>query len=189
MPRILGESTHSYSKVHSRAHEILRMASGRVIGYTTSGPLYLQSATLVILPISVALKNIQELAMKAAGEDQTFYGSQARRAKALTAHWLWLHEIGLLSASIQMSSPVAQLRFLSSTLKFSRSQKRTDGIEPILADALDGAWEWLRPESASYLANVVKEELRRSEFAKKKFDPGLQSSHKQLHGIPTKPDL
>jgi hypothetical protein len=107
------------------------------------------------------------------------YGSQARRAKGTTAHWMWLMETSAIFASIQVCPPAARLRFLAEVLRFSRSQKQTDGIEPVIASALNAAWAWLSPDTARYLIGVVTEELRRSEYAQAHsipvFDPTIRS--------------
>jgi hypothetical protein len=158
---------------NQRTQEFLRRARGRVAGYTVAGPIFLQPATLVIAPIPVALKNLQELALKATDPSVKVYGSQARRAAPRTAHWLWIMQACATMASINACAPAARLRWLKTALRYAREQKTTDGLEPVLATALNAVWAMLQPETARYLFEVTSREVQRSNFAKNHSIPVL----------------
>jgi hypothetical protein len=161
------------SKVSNRTSEIVRMASGKLAGYTICGPLYAQPATMLIAPIPVALRNLQELALKTMDPNAQVYGSQARRASPRTAHWLWIMQACGVMASINACTPRGRLRWITTVLRYARTQKSTDGIEPILATALNAVWARVPPDTALYLFEMTNREMRRSNFAKSRSIPVL----------------
>ena len=73
--------------------------------------------------------------------------------------------------SIQARPLQVRRRLLATILEYSQKQKNTNGLEPILTTALNGLFNSLDFPTAKFLFGIVKDQLRRSEFAKQSFIP------------------
>ncbi|SMG52661.1 hypothetical protein [Paraburkholderia susongensis] len=146
-------------QVRSRSY-----VQGRLIAVTPVGPVYKGSGDIAVLPVSVGLALIQELALRAQNGDAKVVSSLASRVSGEQALATWAHVCGCAVSHLGALVPQARLVFLRSIFAYARRQGNANGIEPVLTAAINGAWPWLGTAGESVL-RYANQFLRDSKFA------------------------
>jgi hypothetical protein len=143
----------------------LRNLPGRLVAATATGPIYQTEAKVAVVPVTVALALIQELAANAMNPKANVVSSMARRVAGDSALATWAHTCGFLSSQLVAAAPRTRLMFLDTVLTYVGRQGNANGIEPILGAAVNAAWPSLESDAAAQIVTTATNYLNKSEFA------------------------
>src|SRR5215472_14662490 len=94
--------------------------NGRLVAVTATGPIYRGKADLAIVPVSVGLALIQELAARTIRSNARVVSSLAGRVRGDAAKSMWAHISGCACFTLADISPRARLTFLNRVLTYAR---------------------------------------------------------------------
>ncbi len=140
---------------------------GRLLAMTAAGPVYRIDAPAAVVPVSVGLALLQELALRTVHPRAKVSSTRARRVAGDEARRHWLFVSGCAAGSLAALSPAARLHFLGEVLAYVRRQGNACGIEPVLCTALNAAWPSMPPSAVSRILPIATRYLRMSDFARK----------------------
>lgn len=153
--------------------------NGRLLAVTSTGPIYRGEGEVAIVPISVGLALLQELALRSLRPDAHVASSLASRVSGEEAEQAWNHVCGCAVGSLVSASPRARLTFLDNVLVYVRSQGNVNGIEPVLASAINAAWPFMTYAALTRVMAYATELFRQSMFAQAfevpVFDPNIRT--------------
>ena len=138
---------------------------GRLVAITATGPTYKGRADVLVVPVSVGLAFTQELAARAINPRARVVSSLANRVGGDTASSVWMRTCAFSTSALIGASPRARLVFLNQVLTYVRRQENVNGIEPILAAAVNAAWPWIEPIAFARILAFTSKYLRKSEFS------------------------
>ncbi len=156
------QKTDEHEKHKESSH---RSFSGQLVAVTSTGPIYKRKAKLAVLPISVGLALIQELAARALNPKARVVSSLANRVGGDRAMSAWASTCGFMSGGLIGASPRTRLMFLNQVLTYARRQGNINGIEPIVGAAINAAWPWIEPVEMVRVLTVISKYMRKSTFA------------------------
>ena len=139
--------------------------NGRLVAVTATGPIYRGKADLAIVPVSVGLALIQELAARTIRPNARVVSSLANRVNGDAARSVWAHVSGCACSTLADASPRARLTFLSRVLTYAHRQGNANGIEPVLGAAVNAAWPWMDSVTLDKVLTLTSKYFRKSEFA------------------------
>ena len=162
--------TKSSSKSSST---LVKPQRGRLLGVTAAGPIYLGQQQIVVVPVASVLATLQELARRVDDPDAQVTSSIAGRVCGKAAYDAWL-EMSLQSA-VQLTTVTlgGRLKFLRFLLKYIAHAGRVEGLEPLLATAVNAAWPAMSSQTMSSTLSLTSTKLRKSKFAEKNPIPVL----------------
>ncbi len=171
-----GGSQHKSGKERERKHRDRRPVAGRLVAVTATGPVYRGNASLAVVPVSVGLALIQELATRIGNPKARVLSSLANRVGGEDARSVWLRTCGFASAVLVGASPRTRLTFLNEVLTYVRRRGNVDGIEPVLCAAVNAAWPWIEPVALARILTVTSKYVGKSEFAAESAIPVLDAN-------------
>lgn len=155
-----------------------RVINGRLLGVTATGPVYMRQRTYAVVPLFSAFALLQELAVRVEHPEATVQSSLASRVSRDSAYQAW-RDISIECAmQLERVTVRGRLRFLSIVLQTIRSSGRVDGLEPILASAVNATWPWLSRETTHSVLELASNWLRKSEFAHRHPIPVIDLSNR-----------
>ncbi len=140
---------------------------GRLLCVTATGSVYLGWRTYTAVPIASAFALLQELALRVDSNDAPVQSSLANRVSGESAYRAWMELSVECAMQLERVTVRGRLRFLRIILAIVRRSGRVDGLETILASAVNAAWPWLSRQTTSDVLDLTSRWLRKSEFAQR----------------------
>ncbi|OYD64862.1 UNVERIFIED_ORG: hypothetical protein BDU10_7483 [Burkholderia sp. CF145] len=155
---------------HPDSDEIRRHAGsfpGRLIAITATGPIYEVPTTYNVIPTSCALAVLQELAARTLDRDASVVSSAAQRVHGGEALGAWQIRTLSYACSLSASPAHARLGFLREVIEYVRRERNAEGLEAVLASAINGAWPWVPQSELGPTLELAHSMIKQSVFVDK----------------------
>lgn len=141
--------------------------SGKLVAVTAAGSVYLEELALQVVPVSVALAFIQELASRVLDPQARVLSPRAESVSGEAAYVEWARTTGLVSGWLLRRSPLQRLNFLREVVTYVSRRKSASGIEPLVASALNATWPWVEKAAYARIAVRMARYIAAAEFSAK----------------------
>ncbi|MES2128709.1 MAG: hypothetical protein V4463_15675 [Pseudomonadota bacterium] len=165
------------------AHEAprVRRQTSRLRAISASGPIYQLAGTYNVVPVSCALAVLQELAARALNKNARVVSSAAARVHGEDAYTQWKWRTIYCGCSLSRLAAQERLAFLAQVLEYVRRERNADGIEPVLAAAINAAWPLIPQQELASILALAHSAIQRANFSDHVYCPVVDPGSKTIH--------
>lgn len=159
-----GRNSRTSSRSESTEGRNRTLLPRRLAAVTATGPVFERSVGQTAVPLSSALALCQELAARTLDPEASVVSSMAARLGGNDAYTAWQHMTAGLALRLADAAPELKAHVLDEVLEYLSREGNADGIEPVIAAAVNAAWWTIDPDVLRRILTYIQTLLSRTTF-------------------------